>query len=250
MRGRLFGATLGLIVAGQLLALFDMAGLRVPWPAAAFVIASALSPLVGALALSRKGEAPAGWARWALVSWALWAGTYYAVAFVASRREAIELPMLFEQRLAVSPSWVLVYLGVHPLSLLPYLGLEREGELRAHFAGQSAIVGLSALCWLLVPVTMPRAELPDDPGSIGRWALVQLRGSDPSLNCLPSTHCAVCIHGALSLLRLGPAPGAFAVVTFIAIAASTLLTRQHYAIDVAAGTLLGVAAHIASMRRA
>lgn len=251
VRGRLFSSVLGLVAGGQLLALLDAVGLRVPAPGVGFSAAALLCFGLGAL-FPRPPVAERdarGWWWMALLAWGSWAGLYYLTAFATAGRPAVTLLLPGENTLPASPPWVLVYLGVHPFSLLPFFALQGK-YLKFHTAGQLAIVAVSVACWWLIPATMPREPLPEDPGSIGRWALLQMRGSDPASNCLPSTHCAVSLFAALALKDLGAGFRAWSIGTFVAIVLSTLFTRQHALLDVLAGVALGYLAHKLRLRHA
>lgn len=245
------GALLGLVAAGQLLALLDRP--LGPWPHApvAFGLAAAVGLAAGAiagrgcsperdnLAIRLSGrEATRGAAAGAAV-WALWAGVYYLAGALAAGR-ARQLGGAWESSLPAVASASLVYLGVHPLSVSPALALATRPALRRHLAGQLVIVAVSATFWFLAPVSYPRGPIGEE-GGLGAWVLANIQGHDPDVNCFPSTHCAMAIHAAWSLREACPRLGPWALATAVAIAASTLLTRQHYPVDVIAGLALGLA---------
>lgn len=246
LRPRVFAGLLGLVLAGQALALADALGLRWPDPFAVCVVATPLSLVVGArfwrrLPATARGSEGALWV--GAAAWALWAGAYYLVAWaVGARATPLSPPwtLALESRWPIVPASVLVYLGVHPLSVMPYYGLRSARAFERHALGHLAIVGVSVLAWVCAPVSLPRAALPDAAGSLGMWVLASMRGHDPAVNCLPSTHCSLAVYSALALRPVGGWIAPWALCTALAIALSTLLTRQHYALDVVVGVALGV----------
>jgi len=115
---------------------------------------------------------------------------------------------------------------------------------------------VSALCvtglslFYFWPTTVP-PRLMDVSGFPG-FALLQ--GVDAPGNACPSMHVAVAIFSAICLddvLRQVRAPAALRLLNmawFVAIAYSTMAIKQHVALDVAAGTLLGTAFAWPSLR--
>lgn len=251
-RARAFAAFFCLTVCWQLCALLDALGVRYPGPAllAVVVLGNALPPIAGLSWPALFRRAPAGEAAldglwsWGPLAWGLWAGGYFLVGgYVASSATPLTTPWLtrWESNLPIIPAAVLVYMGVHPLSVLPFFGLRTVRALRRHLVGHGVIVATSLAAWLAWPLTLPRAPLPATEGSLGLWVLASLRGNDPPLNLLPSTHCSMAVFAALALRTVDRRLGAWAGSTAFGIALATLLTRQHYVVDVVTGVALGLA---------
>lgn len=253
LRGRAFVALLCLTVSWQLCALLEALGVRYPGPVlgAVIVLGNALPLLAGFASPALFGRAPRGeialapLAFWGPLAWGSWAGGYYLVAAHVAA-SAAPLPSnwtaKWEMSLPILPATVLVYMGVHPLSALPFFGLRTVKALRRHLVAHGAIVATSMAAWLAWPLTLPRAPLPPHHGSLGLWVLTSLRGSDPPVNLLPSTHCSMAVFAALALRTIDRRLGAWALLTAAGIAVATLLTRQHYVVDVVTGCLLGLLA--------
>jgi membrane-associated phospholipid phosphatase len=183
-----------------------------------------------------------------LGAYAYWAGSYYFVAWAVDPASARLLPEIVERYIPLWPAWSLVYIGVHPISITPALGLVDPRLLRRHVIGQAAIVALSSAAWALYPVAFRRIEMPADPPDFGAWVLASIYGRDPIVNCLPSTHCAMAVYTASALWRVSAGLGAWAYVTAAAIGVSTLFTKEHYLVDVIAGFALGGAAALVAHR--
>lgn len=215
------------------------------WPVAATAAIFARSPAQQAGAAGRDllVYTIAG-----LAAYGYWAGSYYFVAWAVDPARIHYLPEIIEARVPLAPAWSLVYIGVHPFSVTPCLGLTDARLLRRHVLGQAAIVALSSLAWAAYPVAVHRVEMPASPPDFGAWVLASIYGRDPIVNCLPSTHCAMALYTASALRRVDRRLGRWAAVTAAAIGTSTLFTKEHYFIDVIAGYALGGAAALIAHR--
>lgn len=109
-------------------------------------------------------------------------------------------------------------------------------------------VMVSTVVCMAVFVFFPTARyvtaLPGED-SVSRWALATLWKIDDPTNCLPSLHVTLATCVALTMREFGTTwvwrrlPAAWG----IAIALSTLTTKQHYVLDVVAGAFLGWCAY-------
>lgn len=148
------------------------------------------------------------------------------------------------------PGWLPVYLtlwfyvGIAPGLLLHLRELIRYGL----WAAGLCLSGLA--CFYLWPTAVPAFVV--DVQAHPSFALLQ--GVDAAGNACPSLHVATAVFSAVwldHLLRRMRTPGALRLVNLawvLAIAYSTLATRQHVAYDVYAGALLGLAWAVASLR--
>lgn len=140
------------------------------------------------------------------------------------------------------PDASLLYLSIHPLFLLPFVVISDERRVRALAVAVVAVLLISFASWTIFPVEMVRPAVDPSAPGFGEYVLRTIQRSDPSINCLPSTHCAMAALSSLMLYETRSALGAWMILTAIVIAAATLLTRQHYLVDVATGALVGGAA--------
>ena len=113
------------------------------------------------------------------------------------------------------------------------------------------IIGLSLayligfLIFLLAPTYMDRAkeglmEIAKRPGFFNRWLgiVYAADGSDLAFNLFPSYHCLISVYCYLGVRKQETISRGFRVyslVMTILISMSTVLTKQHYIIDVAGG---------------
>jgi len=148
------------------------------------------------------------------------------------------------------PGWLVpylslwVYVGIAPglqRGLLPLLSY-------GFWSGVLCLTGLAA--FMLWPTRVPPATF--DAGGFPGFDLLQ--GIDAAGNACPSMHVAIAIFTCCwieKILRGAGAPWLLRLANlawFLAIAYSTVATRQHVALDVLAGGLLGGAFAWASLR--
>lgn len=158
--------------------------------------------------------------------------------------------------LTVVDQWV----GFQPVALIPYVTLwvyiGVAPALTPNFR-QLFVYGLwaAALCvtGLLIFYFWPTAVPPRAPETAAYPGFAMLQGVDATGNACPSMHVAVAIFSALCLERLLVnlrAPAGTRLLNaawFLAIAWSTLATKQHVALDVAAGAVLGAVFAVLSL---
>ena len=137
-----------------------------------------------------------------------------------------------------------VYVGFGP-------GLQRTlAALVAYGAWIVAMCCAGLVLFYLWPTAVPPMGF--DASGYPGFALLQ--GVDAAGNACPSMHVAAAMFTVVRLaeiLRTAGAPPAVHVINgawFMAIAWSTLATRQHVALDALAGALLGLAFAVPSMR--
>jgi membrane-associated phospholipid phosphatase len=138
--------------------------------------------------------------------------------------------------------WGWVYESIFLLTgIAPWLIISRE-ELRRYIVGFALLSTVSFAVFALFPVTSPR---PTDLNL--STFLIFITRVDGPLNAFPSLH-AGCLIYALALIRrlfgprLKPIVAILLLIWAGLILFGTLATKQHYALDLLAGGLLGWAA--------
>jgi membrane-associated phospholipid phosphatase len=137
-----------------------------------------------------------------------------------------------------------LYIGVAPGLLLTL----RELGIYALWLAALCLTGLA--CFYFCPTTLPALAM-DFSGHPG---FAMLKAVDAAGNACPSLHVATAMFTAIwvdSLLRRLRMPTLLRVINggwFAAIAYSTLATKQHVALDVLAGALLGIAFALPALR--
>lgn len=190
-------------------------------------------------------------------AWALylsWRGTLCAavsmallIGYAIVQNHPLEpsrlLPLTaFEQRLPLLP-WTVAIYNTLALALIA-AGLFAPDWARARrlFLSCGLVAAVCFFVFTFAPTHYPRAlyPLPPDGGWATAW-LSWVRGHDLPSSCLPSMHVALAWALALSVCEYGRGMRLFVLLWAAAVSVSTLTTKQHYLLDVAAGAALGVA---------
>lgn len=165
------------------------------------------------------------------------------------------LPLTWMDRaVPFSPGWVWVYQSVYLLmATVPWLAAGRDTLLR-YARGFVWLSSVAFVCFFLVPVAGPRpVEIPTS----GMFAV--LVWYDGPLNSFPSLHCGLAVYTVLLAAEISrdslPPRWRQVLLGILAswllfICYATLATKQHYAVDVAPGLLLGWLGHRRAWRGA
>lgn len=147
----------------------------------------------------------------------------------------------FEQHFPFVPALALVYLSLNVmLALMPFILRTRQAFL-PFFLTMSAETILASLCFVLLPVADGYSPVPVS----GFWGSVFSLADVVNLdhNYLPSLHVALAVTAALASGRCCGRVGKLMFHSWAtAIAVSTLLTHQHYVLDVITGIALALTA--------
>ena len=155
-----------------------------------------------------------------------------------------EMPVTALDRWIVfQPAALPLYLSLWVyISLAPGL-LDRKDELLAYYLAMIGLAGVGLAVFFFWPTAVP----PSGIDWLQHPATAQLKGSDGAGNACPSLHVAFAVFTALQLHRLLRQVGARGWVRLLnagwclGILYSTLATKQHVALDVFAGSALGLA---------
>ena len=175
----------------------------------------------------------------------LLAAAFAAAFFVTNEllrgREAPSLETPLDRAIPFFPPAVVAYGLVYFFLLVPVLEV-RDLRLFARAVYAFCAYNLVALAvFLLLPTRFPRpAALPVD--SFFTWAVALVYAADPGYNNFPSLHVANAVFIACVARRVDRPAGAVITALAAAIAASTVLVKQHWIVDVIAGGALGWAA--------
>lgn len=153
------------------------------------------------------------------------------------------------------------WVGFEPLALPLYLSLWFYVSLppmlmttRNNIARYGGWIGLLCVLGLAIFYVWPTAVPPTHIDWTHYPAVYFLKNVDASGNACPSLHVATAVFTALWLHRQLPHVGLrkariFSALWCVTIAYSTLATKQHMAIDVMAGVLLGAAVALPAIDR-
>jgi len=173
----------------------------------------------------------------------------YGGASVLSAYVPWRVPMMLplDGQLPLVPGAAIVYLTIGPMLLLaPFMLRDLEAILPL-FAALMLETAVAALCFMLLPVDPPAIDC-CEPGLVG--GLFQVADVlNLERNDLPSLHVAFAFTLAAAFsARTGRAGAVLLFAWAVATALSTLLTRQHNLLDVAAGLMLAAIAWPLALR--
>jgi membrane-associated phospholipid phosphatase len=186
-----------------------------------------------------------------LFMWVFFIGYFHllrnpAFAVTEMPLTALDLAIPFQPGSVIAYLSLWLYVGIPPGLLLSFRQLVVYGL----WAGGLCLSGLA--CFYFFPTAVPALELDPDLARFPAFALLQ--GVDATGNAFPSLHVATAMFSAIwieRLLREMGAPLALRVLNgawFLLIVYSTLATKQHVVLDVAAGVPLGILFALAALR--
>jgi membrane-associated phospholipid phosphatase len=144
------------------------------------------------------------------------------------------------------PGWVWIYACAYYPFIVSLVIIADSWERYVYMAFSFAMLLLMHLSIaVLVPVRTPREWREwKSNGSIGERFLRFIQTVDKGGNCFPSMHVAVAMLAGLHitgyLMETGSAAAYVVWIIPLAIAASTVFTKQHYFLDVPAGAVLAL----------
>jgi membrane-associated phospholipid phosphatase len=174
-----------------------------------------------------------------------------AYIFIAARvsHRAVEAPAIWLDRaLPLVPASALVYGALYLfLILLPVFVVREQEHIRRTFLAYLAVWITAYVIFLTYPTIAPRPDKVIGTG-FADWGLRFLYEADPPYNCFPSLHVAHSFVSALTCYAVNRRVGLFATFAASIVALSTLLTKQHYVLDVLAGIALASIAYAVFLR--
>jgi membrane-associated phospholipid phosphatase len=182
----------------------------------------------------------------------LWLGAVLGVVFcvgywAAQRVTLVEPRMLslsaIDRVVPFSPAWTGVYLSLYAMLPIAWLARSRL-ELRRYATGLLIIAAIGFSVFMVLPIEGPRV-------ASDHALLNLLQRFDSPRNAMPSLHVALAVYSACFARRVITSRRLRSLfwIWAVLIAYSTLAIRQHYAIDLPPGALLGWAAHRIAWRR-
>lgn len=155
-----------------------------------------------------------------------------------------------DRALPLVPGWTVVYGALYVFLILLPLLVVRQQELlqRSLYAFLSIWITAYLFFFVFYPTAAPRPPRVVGDG-YAVWCLRELYWSDPAWNCFPSLHVAHSFVSAFAAYRVNRRLGIFAIVVAALVAVSTMFTKQHYFVDVIAGTALALVAYAVFLAR-
>ena len=173
----------------------------------------------------------------------LWIGVpYFGLQFVELFPLTTVPRLAIDRQIPFNDNTIWIYLSMYLLVPLAAFMSNQRYQLRQCVLGSSMIGFVSALAFLFFPTTVPRP--PVNIIDQSNWCYRLIVQIDQPVNACPSLHASLCVFAAMlchSMLAEAPYRWLWRGVLWLwtfAILYSTLSTRQHVFIDIAAGAAL------------
>ena len=165
---------------------------------------------------------------------------YYATRLVTQRMTHFDFSLPVDGVIPFIPAFSVIYVLAYVQWVAGYILIARDSrELCCRVISGEIISKLICMAlFLLVPTTMTRAEIVSD-GFFDRivGCIYRLDAAD---NFFPSIHCLeswVCFRGAMRMKKTGSWYRYFTLLFSLLVFASTVLIKQHAAVDIMGGVL-------------
>jgi membrane-associated phospholipid phosphatase len=172
---------------------------------------------------------------------------YYAIGEAVRDRPLHAPAIALDGAVSLQPEWIGVYISHYVFVLLPVFVVRDREFFRRVMRAYLMVFLIGYIGFLAYPTVSPRPVAVAGDG-FAAWCLRLNYSLDSPYNCFPSLHVAVSVLAALACYRVHAGVGIVAGVWAALIGVSTLYTKQHYAVDVIAGGLLGYVASIVLLR--
>lgn len=144
----------------------------------------------------------------------------------------------------VMPQMVWIYLSAYLFVTGAFAYAKDANNLKRFFFSLMSVEAVSLMIYIIYPTTIQREHFlfMQDLKQPTKWAFQALYSVDLPVSCFPSLHVASTTVGLLLIWRETRLAGKFlAAIWAIAIAVSTVATKQHYTVDAIAGAVLAAA---------
>lgn len=165
-------------------------------------------------------------------------GLYWPLSWLTASLPGHHPELAIDRATPLLPGAVWVYALVWAAGALPLAVPTSRALFRRVVGAYLVVIAVAYSVFLAYPVHMALRPAPPVAESISTWGLAMVYTFDKPSNCLPSLHVAVAMLAGLSVWSADRLVGLAGVAVAFAIAASTMLVKQHYFLDAASGALL------------
>lgn len=174
---------------------------------------------------------------------------YFVIGELTRDRPTYTPELALDRLFPVQPAWMIVYGSLYVfVVLLPVLVVRDRELFRRAMQAYLTVMVVSYLGFLLYPTQAPRPEQVTGEGFLA-WNLRLAYSIDPPHGCFPSLHVAYSFVSALTCYRVHRGLGIVSALWAALIGVSTLYTKQHYVVDVIAGSLAAYVAYVLFLRK-
>lgn len=172
---------------------------------------------------------------------------YFGIGAATLGRPLHMPEVALDRAVSLQPAWMLVYGSLFVFVLLPFLVVRQQQLFRRAMQAYLMVLTIAYIGFVAYPTVAPRPATVLGEG-FSAWCLRLQYSLDWQYNCFPSLHVAHSFVSALTSYRVHRGVGFAAVLWASLIGVSTLYTKQHYVVDVIAGTLMGYVAYVVFLR--
>ena len=162
-------------------------------------------------------------------------------------REFHSPELAIDRMLPVRAGWSFVYGSLFCAVILPAFVVHQQDLLRRTLHAFLMAWLVAFAIFIAYPTIGPHHPKVAVHG-FADWSLRAIYGADVNYNCFPSLHVAQAFLAAFACRRVHRGVGIFAFVWASLLSVSTLLTKQHYFVDVVGGIALAYVAQLAFIR--
>ena len=166
--------------------------------------------------------------------------TYYATRLVTKDLTHYDFSLPIDDAIGFIPAFSVIYVLAYVQWMVGFILIARDSRELCYrvISGEMISKLICMALFLLVPTTMTRAEIVSDGffDTIVRY----IYRRDAADNLFPSIHCLeswVCFRGAMQMKKTGPWYRYFTLLFSLLVFASTVLIKQHVAVDICGGIL-------------
>ena len=165
---------------------------------------------------------------------------YYATRPFSQKLVHFDFSLPIDDAIPFIPAFSVIYVLAYVQWIVGYILIARDSRELCYRVISGEIISklICMALFLLIPTTMERAEIVSD-GFFDRivGGIYRLDAAD---NFFPSIHCLeswVCFQGAMQMKKTGPRYLYFTLLFSLLVFASTVLIKQHAAVDIVGGVL-------------
>lgn len=174
---------------------------------------------------------------------------YFPISLMTREQQGHSPALWIDHATPLSPSWIFVYALVFLAGLLPIFVVADRRLFRRVALAYFVFEIVSYALFFIYPVHMTLRPETVASDSFVMWGLRLCYFVDVPSNCFPSMHVGMAILAGLCCWPVDRAIATAGLVVAFAIAASTMLVKQHFLLDVLGGFALAVAMYFIFVAR-
>lgn len=167
---------------------------------------------------------------------------YFVIGRATADRVHYQPFTAIDRLMPLSPGWMLVYGSLYMAGfILPLVVVRGRHWFEQAMKAYLFVMTVSYLGFVAYPTVAPRVE-PVVVTGFATWSLRLFYDLDQPYGCFPSLHVAYSMVAAMACFRMHRGVGLVAAGWAVLIGASTVYTKQHFAVDAVAGAFVGLLA--------